>query len=353
MTRPISPKLCCLLLVALAAAAAMRSAVDNSQYQLLVTSEDGSLIQAGLPTILCLDVTGVSGHSLLHPLHLRQLHSRLLHIVFLPATYSSVLHVHLEDYPALYHAYLTSKHCAAVNVTLPSAGRWVVGVNLWPTHSRSVITTSAVIDVVGSTAATPMVDFPIDTRSRQLVQPLPLQHGQRYTAAVQRSTLVEPNNRTVLIDVQLDGNKRPVTAGVCCPLALSVSTAEGGERVDDLLPLLTLPAHLFLFYFNSSTNEYHFHHMHAHNSHHPSPASCSTDRMDEMAGMEGMLHVDGVDSAERQDAAERFGPIVWTAGVQFDCPGRWMVIGQLRRAGAGDTTSDGDLLTVSMDVIAE
>ena len=345
--------ICCLLLATLLTHGAVCSSTEHALYSLHVTTNDGLSIQAGLPTVLCVDIADASEHSLLHPLRLRPLHCRLLHIVLLPATYSSVLHVHLEDYPAFYDAYLASDHCAAINVTLPSAGCWVVGVDLWPADAPSMVTATAVLDVVGGAAVR---DYPVDARPRQVVTPLPLQHGQRYTAAVQRGAVARVNDRTALIDVQLDGDKRPIGAAECCPLTLSVSTAQGNERVDDLLPLLTLPAHLFLFHFNASTGDYRFHHLHAHASHLASRGLCLAAGEDGMAGMTGMSdmqHMDGMDTMESHTVDERFGPTVQAGGVRFDRPGRWMVVGQLRRAGADNATSDGELLTVMIDVIVE
>ena len=335
------------------------SAHSSSHYQLAVRSIDGLPIQANHPTILCLDVHDRSGHSLLHPLRLRQLHTRLLHIVFLPATYSSVLHVHLEDYPALYRAFLTSDRCAAVNVTLPSAGRWVVGVNAWPQVEPDMVTVSNVIDVAGSPSN---AVFPLDIQPLQLVQPLPLQPGQSYTAAIQRSERVAPRDGDLVINVQLDRNERPILENVCCPLALAVSDTISKQPVVDLLPLLTLPAHLFLFHYNSSTHAYYFHHLHAHNSQLTQPLHCSDDspphdstqtaNEQHMTSMDGMDGMGGMDGMEVSDREEQFGPVVAASGVRFECAGRWMIVGQMRRAGAtANATSDGELLTVTMDVL--
>ena len=338
------------------ASATAQTPSNPFEHQLTIRSSDGSVIEAGMPTILCLDIKQSNGRSLLYPIRLRQLHTRLLHIVLIPATYSAVLHVHLEDYPALFHAYLASDHCAAVNVTLPSAGRWVVGVNLWAVDQSDMTTVSTVIDVTGRPAVAP---FPLDTQSQQIVQPLPLQHGQSYTAAVQRSKLLTPQTGDLVIDVQLDRDQRPVRAKECCPLALSVFDATTKQPVVDLLPLLSLPAHLFLFHYNSSTNEYFFHHLHAHSLNKPASAHCSADGMHGMAAMAGvheqhmhdMESVDGMVMSGGATAEQRFGSMVEASGVKFDCAGRWMIVGQLRKGDTMNETSDGELLTVTMDVM--
>ena len=342
----------CYLLAVVLTTAAVHIPASRPTHQLRVWSYDGSVIRASFPSILCMDVQDSFGSDELHPLRLQQLHSRLLHIVFIPATYSSVLHVHLEDYPDLFHAYLTSDQCAAVNVTLPSAGRWLVGVNIWPTDAPSMVTTSVVIDVDGDPVGT---DFPVDTHSSQVVQPLQLQPNQIYSAAVQRSTPTTSTNRSVIIDVQLDRDERPIRAGACCPLALSVSTSDTKQPVEDLLPLLTLPAHLFLFYYNSSTHEYYFHHLHAPSAHDSLPAHCSAHAMGSMMPTMDVRHVPVMNGMGEQSytAKEKFGPMVQAASVQFDCPGRWLIIGQLRRASDKGETSDGELLTVMMDVMVE
>ena len=346
MCRFIGQAVCCLLLLVAFTCCTVRAWSSQSSYQLDVRSRDGSPIQAAVPAILCMDVSDGSGHSLLHPLRLHQQHSRLLHIVLVPATYSAVLHVHIEDYPAFFYANPTSDRCTAINVTLPSAGRWVVGVHLWPVDEPSMVTVSVVVDVAGGPV---VADFPIDTRSLQVVQPLPLQHGQAYTAAVQRATASALSSRSVVVDVRLDNDHRPVAAGVCCPLALSVSDATTREPIDDLLPLLSLPAHLFLFHYNSSTNEYHFHHLHARAAHQSAVLSCSAGGVHDMTAMAGMKHMAGMDR-DGVSVDEKFGPWVEAAGVRFDCPGRWLVIGQLRRASAANDSSNGELLTVTMDV---
>lgn len=187
---------------------------------------------AGEPTTLDLSFTNLDG-SIASDLMTH--HARRVHVVFVGQDFSSIGHIHPEDFTEVTDAVIESGKYS-VDYTFPKAGKYIVGVDVM--NSTGAIGKQFIINVKGTPKMERVVEK--DLRTEKCFSGYPEDGTDRYVQPVMTSEAETecPNGYRVTFSTSVD----TVTAGE--EVRLSYHIEKDGKPVMDLEPFLDAPLHL-------------------------------------------------------------------------------------------------------------